>query len=274
MNDFTIYIPTYRRVGDQETWSHLSPYWKKHAFLVAKPEEVSRLTDLGYNTVTCNVSGIANTRQWILENHDLRRGEYIIMMDDDLKFYTRRQDIPSRFLGMEKGGAEFNRMMTLFTGMMYGVPFGSISPRSGANRHLEPFLHNVRIYDMWGMNVRVAREEGIQINRLQFMEDFDTILQFLTKGFYTMTLNTHCKGDKGSNVKGGCSEYRDDEGQAEAAHALAALWPEFVTVTERPAWNGMAGTRTDVRVAWKKAYQAGVEGRELIGRPQEPTSVL
>ena len=41
------------------------------------------------------------------------------------------------------------------------------------------------------------------------------------------------------------------------AHELEVLHPDYVTVvdkTTKTSWGG--GTRTDVRIAWKKAYES------------------
>lgn len=273
MDDATIYIPTYRRVGRQETWSRLSPYWRDRAFLVAVPDEADQLRATGANVLVCPVRGISPTRQWVLDQHDVDLlGERLFMMDDDLGFAVRRDDAPTKFLPLLPQDHEgFNAMMGSLVGLLSQAPLVGLANRSGANRDTSPVRVNVRLHDLLGFNVPLTRAEGVRIDRLRFMEDFDVALQFLTKGYPTLCLNTHVKDDKGgSNAAGGCSEYRDAAGQAAAAVALAQLFPGFVTITERPGWNGaMAGARTDVRVAWAKAYAHGREMRELLGQPQE-----
>lgn len=267
----TIYIPTYKRIGRQETWSWLpADVQRDHAFLVAVPEEAEALEMLGYNVLSCPAQGIAATRQWIMDNHDLARGNVAIMMDDDLKFSVRRQDEPTKFVKPAKGSPEVQEMLDLMEGLMDFVPFGGLAARSGANRVTEPYRMNARIYDSWVVNVKVARALNIRVDRVPFMEDFDTALQFLHYGFPNLMLNTHVKDDNGSNVSGGCSAYRDDTGQELAAMQLKGLWPDFVTLVQRPAWNGMDGSRTDVRIGWAKAYKQGLDNRDLMGVPPEP----
>lgn len=266
----TTYIPTYRRVGKQETWSWLPDAVRENTYLVAPEDEADTLDMLGYNVLACPVQGIGNTRQWIIDQHDRARGNVVLMMDDDLKFSARRMDEPTKFHKPAKGSAPIQDMFNQLNHMMLHVPFGGLAARSGANRVVEPYRLNSRIYDTWAINVDVAADLGIRVNRLPFMEDFDTALQFLTKGYASLSLNTYVKDDSGSNATGGCSEYRDDAGQDLAAMQLAAMWPDYVTLTERPGWNGMDGTRTDVRVAWQKAHKAGREARDMLGQPQEP----
>src|SRR5260370_41098561 len=49
----------------------------------------------GARIVPCKVRGIALTRQWILETV---QDPYIVMVDDDLSFHTRRTDDPTKFV--------------------------------------------------------------------------------------------------------------------------------------------------------------------------------
>lgn len=269
MSEMTIYIPTYKRVGRQETWAWLPDSLKDRAYLVAVPEEAEALEMLGYNVLACPAQGIANTRQWILDQHDLDRGDIALLMDDDLKFAVRRLDDPGKFYPPEKGGDEIAEMFRLIEEMMGHVAFGGVASRSGANRVHDPYRLNSRIFDTWAINVREARAQGITVNRTEFMEDFDTALQFLSKGYPTLAINMYVKDDHGSNLPGGCSTYRDDAGQEMAAMQLKGFWPDFVTLVERPAWKGFEGSRTDVRVGWAKAFKAGVEARDMLGIPQE-----
>lgn len=272
MREATIYIPTYRRVGRQETWKWLSPRWRERAFLVARPEEVDPLRAQGFQVLECPETGIGNTRQWILDQHDIEDGgRRIVMMDDDLRFYLRRTDDPGKFVYFEKGGPVWDDLMEDLLECLDYVPLAGIVNRSGANRDASPYRLNTRLHDVLAWDLEVARAEGIRINRVPFMEDFDTSLQFLTRGYPTLALGLYCKGDNGSNTPGGCSEYRDRFGQAEAAMWMKETWPDYVTITTRPGWNGeMAGSRTDVRIAWSRAYRDGVEGRKLLGRPLVP----
>lgn len=250
-----IYIPTYRRVDVQRTWEYISPEWRKSVFLVARPDEVEPLRNQGYPVLSCPARGIGPTRQWILDHHDIDiSGPRLMMMDDDLQFYRRRVDDPTKFTQFQTD-VEFNQMMVEFTQLMEKSPLISISNRSGANRDTSEVRHNVRMHDLFGIDLEVVRKHDFRIDRIKFMEDFDFILQFLTAGYETLCLNTYCKGDRGSNVAGGCSEYRDSAGQAAAALDLAMMWPEFVRLRKVKAKGaGMWAERTDVTVQWQKAF--------------------
>ena len=267
----TVYIPTRQRVGHQETWSWLPDAVRERTYLVCPEEEAEALDMLGYNVLVRPVSGIANVRQWIIDQHDVAtQGEVALMLDDDLKFAQRRVDDPGKFTKPAKGSPEIQAMFDAFDHMMQYVPLGGLADRSGANRVTEPYRMNSRTFAAWGLNVPLTRRLGIKVNRLPFMADFDTVLQFLARGYATLSLNTYVKDDAGSNASGGCSVTRDGTDLELAAMQLAKLWPEYVTLVERPGWRGMGDTRTDVRVAWQKAYKAGREDREMLGLPPVP----
>ena len=262
----TIYIPTRGRLKAQITWESISPKWRERTRLVADYREAEILREWGYPALSCTEKGIGDTRQWILDGH--KEGN-VMMMDDDLGFAVRREDDPTKFRRMESHD-EFDDMMERIEEMMNFVPLAGISNRSGANRETAPYRRNVRMHDCLIVNTQVAREQGFKINRIQFMEDFDFILQHLTKGFPTLCLNSYVKDDMGgSNAAGGCSEYRDAVGQFDAAMELHLEFPEFVKMVERPGWNGMGTTRPDVRVQWAKSFAAGVRWRETEGLEQE-----
>lgn len=272
MAEATLYIPTYRRVDRQVTWRSISPAWAAHTLLVSPPDEAPLLRAKGYPVLETppHVKGIGPTRQWVLDQHDpATDGRLAILLDDDLQFARRRLDTPTKFERVDTP-ALFDEMMGLFLTMMQQVPVGGIDNRSGANRRTPPVVMHPRIHDLMAIDVAVARSIDARLDRLEFMEDFHFLLQFLTLGYPTAALSTHCKNDmSGSNAAGGCSVYRDAPGQAAAAHALHAAYPDFATVVEKGGWNGGMDVRLDVRVAWKKAYEAGRLGRDLLGQPQE-----
>lgn len=258
MHDPQIYIPTYRRIDSQVTWGYLSPFWRDRAVLVAVPEEVGPLRERGYSVLECPAKGIGPTRQWIIEQH---AGRYVFMFDDDLHFFRRREDEPEKFMPkdtMANDTGIFDDMMIDLLELLTEVPLVGIAGRGGANRVTDRVRRNMRMHDMFGIDLDVTREHGFRIDRIKFMEDFDFILQHLAAGYDTACLNSYVKYDY-SVREGGCSEYRDAAGQAAAALDLAMLWPEFVTTRQvkSKSYDGMWGSRTDVTVQWGKAARAG-----------------
>jgi hypothetical protein len=261
----TIYIPTLRRIAYQRTWSSISPRWRERTKLVTVPGETEKLRLRGYPVLERPVQGIANTRQWILDQHE--DDGTIVMMDDDLDFYVRLHDDPTKMRGFRPG--DFDQMMGELLGLTDVSPLVGIANRSGANRDTRPVRYNTRMHDVLAINPHVVRREGFRFDRVEFMEDFDFILQFLHAGYDTAMLNTYAKGDRGSNQNGGCSVYRTAQSQADAALDLAILWPEVVKMrqVQGSGKSGIWANRTDVTVQWAKAAKTAKEALllELIG---------
>jgi hypothetical protein len=258
MNDPAIYIPTFRRIDNQVTWSYLSDFWKSRASLVAVPEEVEPLRERGYTVLECPARGIGPTRQWIMDQHE---GQYVFMFDDDLRFFKRRSDDPTKFRPKNEMAERtwmFSDMMLDLIGLLVQYPLIGLAGRGGANRVTDDVRINTRMHDMFGVDLDVTREHGFRIDRVEFMEDFDFILQHLTAGYDVACLNSYVKYDY-SVREGGCSEYRDDTGQTAAALDLSLLWPDFVKPRQvkSKSYEGMWGSRTDVTVQWGKAAKSG-----------------
>lgn len=255
-----IYIPTFRRVHRQVTAQVLQKTgWP--IYLVTVPDETAVLSGMGYNVLETPATGIGDTRQWILDQHEpLIEGPKFLMMDDDLRFYERRVDDPTKFTQITDDPDRLQTMLEDLESLMEEYPLVCLANRSGANRETSMIRLNTRMHDMFGIDKDVVDRHNFRINRMRFMEDFDFTLQFLTAGYDTAVLNTYCKGDYGSNAPGGCSVYRDLEGQAEAAEALAEMWPDFVKTRQVKAKGaGDWAVRTDVTVQWAKAAAAGKE---------------
>lgn len=270
-----IYIPTRGRVHQQETWKWLSPYWRLNAILVAPDPDAAALEELGYPVLRyTGTPGIQHKRQWIMDRHDVEAyGNRIVMLDDDLKFYVRRTDEPDKFLYIPRdpGGPEWDSMMEEFVEMMDFAALVGIADRSGANRETAPYRMNTRQHSVLGIDLDVVREHDFRFdNGPRFMSDFHFILQHLLAGYRNLLLNTHCKGDLGSNTRGGCSGYRDEAALAESSRWMASEYPAFVKLLERPPWKGFTEKRIDVRVTWARAYAAGSEYRELVTGSREP----
>lgn len=269
-----VYIPTWRRTARQTTYTALPGRWMDRTTLVCGSGEAEFFRRQG---ITCLVypdegNGIAPKRQFIVEHHaDVysTRDPVALMLDDDFRFAKRRMDDPGKFL--PSSPEDVGVMLDRVERMMRRVHIGGASYRSGANRHPVPIMMNNRINGFIALNTVTAVNEDIRFDRATFMEDFQVVLQFLTRGYSNALLTTHCWQDVGINASGGCSEYRDHDGQRAAAEAVVKAFPGLVSLVERPGWGGsMAGTRADVVIQWKKAAQRGRDYRDVMGLPQEP----
>lgn len=269
MSKATIYIPTRGRVGNQKTWESISPKWRERTFLVTNSEdEADSLEMLGYPVLLSPTTGIADKRQWIVENHDRKLGNVVMMLDDDFIFAERRKDEPSKFIKVTTA-EQWDTMMDRAERMMDFVAWGGISSRGGANRIVSPYRFISRINGAMLLNLDLT-DTSFRFDKTTLMEDFSMGLQHLTRGYPTMLLNMFTYDDShGPNADGGCSSYRDAALQLEAVMELQEMFPDFVSIVSRPGWKGMGPTRPDVRIQWAKAYQYGQEVRSMIGQPNE-----
>lgn len=259
-----LYIPTYGRVHNQATWWALPDSWKDRTVLVARMEEAVDLAEVtGARVMVADVKGIRDTRQYILDNH---KGDRLLMFDDDLKFARRRSDDPTKFEALAPKDWRIAQMLDLLWDAMDEVPVVGLASRGGANRDTRPWKPNQRLFDVMGLRVDILRMEGLRY-RQPFMEDFDLHLQFLTRGYPSMMLNSYTKDDFGSNTAGGCSTYRDAYGQMLASLTLWENWPDFVGIRKVKSKWADIGQRYDVTVQWARAYAEGCQRRYENGEP-------
>lgn len=254
-----IYIPTRGRPARQIFFQALPDTLKKCVVFVC-----NRIEDA---PIPLHCADVALTPKWVQNIGDKRHyivhelhqsdvhGPEVIMCDDDLRLNARRKDDPTKFHAMLD-----SHYHTLFMAMYELLGFYAhltVCPREGGNRVLED-QECTRAMRILGYNADVVRKERIDFRRCPTKEDFDATLQLLRKGYKNRMLTAWVQDDGGgSNARGGCSIYRDNAYMDGTARALADLHPGFVKVVQKVtkgAWGG--GTRTDVNIQWKKAYES------------------
>jgi hypothetical protein len=254
-----VYIPTLGRRNVQETWENLPRLIRSVTKFVVPPEESHLFDGLPCVILPPGCRGIGRVRQHII---DISAGA-VLMLDDDLRFATRRQDDPTKFEDASEAS------ITLAFGEMFGLltryALVGMSTREGGNRDIEHEVRNTRILRVLGYRADILRRESIRFDRVPVMEDFDVALQLLEKGYENVRVNWIVHDQRGSNLAGGCSTYRTMDVQADAARMLAELHPRAVTVVQKStktAWGG--GTRTDVRIQWKQALGSDGTGLKSV----------
>jgi hypothetical protein len=201
-----------------------------------------------------DIQKLAPTRDYLIHN-DVWKKDHVVFLDDDLKFFTRREDDRTKFRDTKPG--ELRAMFDAIDGNLNIYPMVGIAPREGGNRNTEEFLHNTRIMRVLSFNRKYLRAKNVTFSPLVVMEDFHVNLQVLKSGADTRVLNNWCNNQvEGSDAPGGCSTYRTGIVQAQSAELLAQLHDPYVRVVQKStkgAWGG--GIRTDVIISWKKARQ-------------------
>lgn len=253
-------IPTYGRSANQETLKQLLKAGLK-PILVVQAREMDlydQYLDRGIEVrvLPGHINTIAPTRQFIVDH--VGEHDKMCMIDDDLVFYKRRDDEKTKLREIELW--ELADAFSLMRLELRRIPHIGFAAREGANRNTESFVFNTRIMRVLGYDRDVLISEHIQFDQMEVMEDFHVALSLLEKGYENLVLNEFAHNQAGSGKEGGCSHFRTKQLQAENAAKLVALHPGFVRLvqkTTKGAWGG--GTRTDVQVQWKRAFQSSQE---------------
>jgi len=265
-----IYIPTAGRgASRQYTVRALGASVLKSnpVTLVCPPDEVSALKlfvkdyqrqhGVQMDVMKCAKTGIAATRQYIIDNAESYDNP-ILMLDDDLSFWGWRTETDGKVKHLAATSEEKALGFLRFNRLMHSHKHGSIGYKLFANNR--PITEtNSRMLRALAYVPSVLRHEKIKFTGAPVMEDFFVTLSLLQRGYTCITYNELVQEQKGSNASGGCSRYRTPEMQATAAKMLYAAFPKLVTVVEKQSkegWGGEFGNvRTDVRVRWSAAYR-------------------
>ena len=252
-----IVIPTYGRAQDQQTLKQLLAAGLKPTLVVQAREfgQYHLLDSTSIRILPPHITTIAPTRQWIVDH--VGSGNALIMVDDDLVFFKRRDDDRTKLRDIEPG--ELRHAFEAMGEWLDDYAHVGFAAREGANRNPESCLFNTRIMRVLGYSRSVLQEKNIRFDEMEVMEDFHVALSLLELGYDNMILNDFAHNQGGSGRSGGCSHFRTAELHAANAQKLHELHPEFVTVVEKTTKGSFGGgTRKDVRVQWKKAYRSKV----------------
>jgi len=183
------------------------------------------------------------------------------MLDDDLDFAQRTDGKLHKATATEID-AGLERLEAWLEDGWVQVGLG---PRAGNHTVPEPWAEVTRQYAALGYDVPAVLASGATFApETDPMEDFDMTLQLLERGYPNRVSYDFVIGSAGANARGGCSAYRTAERMHRAATTLAARHPGVVTlVTKRSTTWAKLPERTDVEVAWKRAYRQRHQGSLL-----------
>jgi hypothetical protein len=192
-------------------------------------------------------------RQFILEYNDNRH----LVLDDDLSFYRREKDTV-KLKQLTKG--DFKDMIkTIDEYMDHGFHHGAISAREGNNRVEMPYVTNTRAMRALFYDAKIVKNLGVRWDGIKCRMDFHFTLSMMLKGKRNIVNYEFAQNQNGSATVGGATWYRKAELMDDMAYRLQDMFPEFVTAVEKTTKTSFGGgTRIDVRIAWKKAYEEGV----------------
>ena len=249
------YITTLGRVRDQPTFCALPPDVLRRTKLVVQHHERELYSHYGVPVVVLPpaIKRLSPTREWLAHHTD---EEKMFLLDDDMTFYRRKSSTDWHLV--KSTPADMSRMFGTLEEWLGTFAHVAVSPREGNNRVEAAISYCTRAMRLVGY--RTGPYAALEpLSRLHAMSDFDATLQLLRRGYANKVSYHYAQNHGSSNAPGGCSVYRTKDLLAESARKLAALHPEFVRLVEKEtkgSWGG--GTRIDVQVQWKKAYQSGL----------------
>lgn len=262
-----IVIPTLGRVGRIQTLNYIPVRWHDKTTIVCPPEEVFAhrkdwpLVKVLPEPKKVIGKGIGPKRQYIV-NHFSKVVDKILMLDDDMHFYVRKD--PSAWNLRYCEQRDMSKLLAHIKYKLGQHTLVGLSVRQG-NNHFYPAeaVKAVRQFGVHGINLKKFNGLGLQFDYpgVEVMEDFCMLLHLLTSGEPNYVITNFAWGQSVANQDGGCSTYRTLKIQNQSANNLASMFPKFVKVVEKKTkWEGME-TRLDVTVQWKKALlSSGYKG--------------
>lgn len=261
-----LYIPSSGRAAEQYTLRQLSPEWREKTIIVVPEAELDEYHKWNgdIKIMGCPHRGIGPTRQFII--HAAYPGK-VVMMDDDLRFFCRRTDNRTKFCDAYE--ADVDKMLKEIEHQLQFYAAVGVCPREGGNRYPDRYYDNVRLLRVLAYDTTVLATHDIDFRTVPVMEDFLVSLSLLTRGYGNVMLSDWCHNQRGSNDRGGCSQYRTMDMQRDAALMLKQYFPDFVTVVTKntkTAWGGQE--RTDVKIQWKKAFASSTRENGPLDKQQ------
>ncbi len=260
MRNYRILIPSKNRMEAQFTWDNIPKELHDITFIVAPEEEVDGHRSRMRNVISRPAGKLSYVRQWLVETH--QHVDCIIMLDDDLSFFIRKSDSAPNLRPITDSEC-VDMFDELASHICVGeFVHGGISPRQG-NNWLFPktVVYNTRMNAVHAVSPQKLKELGVFYDEVDMMEDYHVTLSLFEKGQSNVQLARYAwDQNRGSGAPGGFSGFRTPETQKRAAEKLRELHPRHVKVVEKTPKTGagdFAGTRTDVRIAWKKSAKDG-----------------
>lgn len=251
-----IYIPSLSRVGRVSTLSSIPENWLDKARIVVSKNEANLYRDFYGKAfiLVAPVFGIAETRQWIIENS---LDKHALFIDDDMSFSVRcGEGIKLRSASKADVGSMF---LLLESWLNSGYIHAGISQRAGNNHVPDEFEIVTRMNNIYAYDVKAFLNSGVRFDSIKVMEDFHVTLSLLKLGFPNIVSYKYAWGQRGSGAPGGCSVYRTSSVQRDAAYQLLQFHSDCVRLVakrSKRSWTGIDNNyRVDVVIEWKKAYR-------------------
>lgn len=251
---------------------YCAPDLLKFVWLACPEAEYDEYEKIWHQVYPCPVEsdpmmGIAEVRQWYMDQAADAGERALTFLDDDLYFFARNPETWKL-----RAPEELNTMFTELRGIVdpqiedaKPFPLASACERFFSNNYRQAYKCVTRQCRMHVMNPPLLRRLGVRWDSMRrpgeptfVMEDYHVTLSLLERGWPNKVLWLWAQEQRQNNAKGGCSTYRTAAVQERSAHRLAELHPDTVSLKVKEGWRGMP-ERVDVRVQWWKAYEKAIK---------------
>jgi len=254
-----VYIPTYRRVNMQKTWTFLSPAMRDCTTLVCVADEAKALARATGGRVLvqpARVQTISDKRQWIVDQCDY---PYLCMLDDDLRLCVRDpiwgqgKSANEEVRLLPCNNRESDRLFKELREQLDTYAHASISMRM-ANRGMMPGWHlNKRACYVLAFNVSTLRQFA-RFDSIRHREDMWVTLKLLEAGFANSVSFEFCGDQLYAKAGGESAMGRTMKESNKDAEKLAKEFPGLVKVQWRNYRAAVSIKRLEVQVQWKQAW--------------------
>jgi hypothetical protein len=204
---------------------------------------------------------LPSQRQYVMETWGALGYKYIWLMDDDLQYFKRNEELLLR----KCDTTEIEEMFLTMREHLNEISMVGISTRLGNNRITGQYDEINRVTRSYAIATEAFQKVGATFAPFEpfTAEDFHMALCFLEKGYKNRILHTFAQEDVGgSNAEGGCSLYRTAEVQRKTSFWLAENHNSVSVKGKytKGAWGLQEladgrNFRVDVIVQWKQAYK-------------------
>ena len=259
-----IFIPTLGRASQchRGTISKIPEEWLGRTTLVVQEHEADDYDQqamafgCGLLVLPKTIDRIEPTRRHIARHCRERRIQRMLMLDDDIEFYIRRQQesLDDNWWRLSAPSAdETDRILQEIDRALDDHAHVGLSGREGNNRVRAPHVLNTRY--MRALAYRVEDYMQTEGGRVEIMEDFDVALQMLKAGKDCLVFYQYAQGQGKTQAAGGCSTWRTLELHNRGVQKMAELHPGLVRVREKKNKTDSAGfgTRQEATIYWKRA---------------------
>jgi hypothetical protein len=222
MNKIPIVIPTRGRAKLGSTWN-LFP----EAILFMHKEEKRTYRDAGITNdiITHDRLSSSTARNFILDY--FKKGDEIIMMDDDIKKVGRFRDVNGKIKAEELTGVEF------YKHLVNGFAIGK--KRDAGLFGVAPTTNTLNFNNPMSIATFVNGPcMGIVVSKLRFDEecmnksDYDFTLQHIRSGRLTFRLDYLWQKNDYNKMDGGTRFYRTRKKEEKTYYYLLGKWPGYL----------------------------------------------